>query len=163
MSKVHFREVLLSALAAALPACGTSANAPVLVAAAAAKAAVPQPPLGELTGPLAIAAGDDLHVRLTVLAADTVRLLIYRGSERNIPASFAVDPKSQAASAPRTLEERPGMVTLRTAALGVRVNEAPSSVALLDAHVLNCSFRKNPGSSTFFPCRCPITPSFRRS
>ena len=136
-SKVHFREVLLGARLAALSvlictACGTSSNSPALAATAATRAAAPEPRLGDLRGPLLINAGD-IHVRLNVLAADTVRLRIYRGQERNISASFAVNPAEQSASAPYTLEQGSGLVTIRTAALGVRVSEVPFQVALLDA------------------------------
>jgi len=122
MSKVHFREVLLCAFAAGLGACGTGSHGQARAAAA---------PADWLTGPVDIVAGE-ARVRLTVLAADTVRVRIYRDSSQNIPASFAVDPAAQAASAPYTIEERPGVVTIRTAAFGLRVSKAPLRIAFVD-------------------------------
>ena len=123
MSKVHFREVLACAFAAGLGACGTATHGQTRAAAA---------PANWLTGPVDIVAGE-ARVRLTVLAADTVRVLIYRDSSQNIPASFAVDRATQAASAPYTLEERPDLVTIRTAAFGVRVSKTPLRIAFVDA------------------------------
>ncbi len=106
MSKVHFHEVLLCALATTQAACKSPSSGPDFSGPTTATGAVPEPRLGELIGPLQIAAGD-VQVRLSMLAAEPGRLLTFRGSERNIPTSFAVDPQAQAqaASAASTLGE----------------------------------------------------------
>ena len=131
-SKLLFREVLLCSLSALLAACGSSTKTPALQVAAAAKATATEKRVGQISGSLALDDGE-VHLRLNVLAADTLRLRLFRGSERNIPASFAVDPARGAASAPYTLEEAPNSVTVRTSTLGVRIDKTPFfRVALLD-------------------------------
>ncbi|HYP98993.1 MAG TPA: TIM-barrel domain-containing protein [Polyangiaceae bacterium] len=136
-SKVLFREVLLSAAPTLLVACGTGTNPPALQVAPPVTAAATATVRGEITGAFKIDDGEQ-HLRVDVLAADTVRLRFFRGEERNIPASFAVDPALGTASAPHTLETGPAGVTIRTSVLGVRlgarvVDKTPVlNVALLD-------------------------------
>jgi len=102
-----------------------------LAVAPATKATHGQTRIGEREGTFSLDQGD-LHLRLDVLAVDALRMRFFRGSERNIAASFAVDRASGSRSAPYTLEETPNRVTVRTSAFGARIDKLPLHVALLD-------------------------------
>src|SRR6478609_1230573 len=62
-SKVHFREVLLSAASALVVACGTSTNAPPLQVAPPVTAAATKAVLGEITGSFKVDDGER-HLRV---------------------------------------------------------------------------------------------------
>ena len=120
MGKVQFCGVLLYALGLGACGAGTKGNLASLAASR------------EQSGPVEIATADGV-LRLTVLSADTVRVLLMRSAQSRVPASFAVSATVSQSSALYTLEEHPGLVILRTSQLGVRITKQPLRIALLDA------------------------------
>jgi alpha-glucosidase len=93
--------------------------------------ATPSPANTERKAPLELVTAAGV-LRLSVLAPGVVRVLLKRSSSTRVLASFAVEASMQASSVPYQLEERDGVLFVRTSELGVRISKQPLRVALLD-------------------------------